>query len=87
MSSLVTRMAAMALALTGMSGEAARFQARSAFTGVGFTTREAEEIVWHPVRRRIVMLLMLLGNLGVGAVVATLMLSFITSVRTTWCNT
>ena len=35
-----------------------------------------EEIVGHPVRRQIVMLLMLLGNLGVGAVVATLMLSF-----------
>jgi hypothetical protein len=75
MSLLVTRIAAMALMLTGMSREAARFQARSAFTGVGFTTGEAEEIVRHPVRRRIVMLLMLLGNLGVGAVVATLMLS------------
>ena len=76
MSLLVTRIAAMALMLTGMSREAARFQARSAFTGVGYTTREAEEIVGHPVRRQIAMLLMLLGNLGVGAVVATLMLSF-----------
>jgi hypothetical protein len=75
MSLLVTRIASMALMLTGMSRESARFQARSAFTGVGFTTGEAEEIVKHPVRRRIVMLLMLLGNLGVGAVVATLMLS------------
>ena len=73
---LVTRIAAMALMLTGVSREAALFQARSAFSGVGFTTREAEDIVGHPVRRRIVMLLMLLGNLGVGAVVATLMLSF-----------
>ena len=76
MSLLVTRIAAMALMLTGVSREAALFQARSAFSGVGFTTREAEDIVGHPVRRRIVMLLMLLGNLGVGAVVATLMLSF-----------
>jgi hypothetical protein len=76
MSLLVTRIATMALMLTGMSREASRFQARSAFTGVGYTTREAEEIVGHPVRRRIVMLLMLLGNLGVGAVVATIMLSF-----------
>ncbi|MFC1761652.1 TrkA C-terminal domain-containing protein [Planctomycetota bacterium] len=75
MSLLVTRVAAMALTLTGMSQEVARFQARSAFTGVGFTTHEAEEVLAHPVRRRIVMLLMLLGNLGVGAVVATLMLS------------
>jgi hypothetical protein len=76
MSLLVTRIAAMALMLTGMSREAARFQSRSAFSGVGYTTREAEEIVGHPVRRQVVMLLMLLGNLGVGAVVATLMLSF-----------
>lgn len=65
----------MALMLTGMSREAARFQARSAFTGVGYTTNEAEEILAHPVRRRIIMLLMLLGNLGVATVVATLMLS------------
>jgi hypothetical protein len=58
-----------------MSRESAKFQARSAFTGVGYTTSESEGMVAHPVRRRIVMLLMLLGNLGVGAVVATLMLS------------
>jgi hypothetical protein len=88
MSLLVTRVAAMALMLTGMSREAARFQARSAFTGVGYTTGEAEDVVGHPVRRRIVMLLMLLGNLGVGAVVATLMLSFMraaeSDTRTVW---
>ena len=76
LSLLVTRVATMALMLTGMSREAARFQARSAFSGVGYTTGEAESVVGHPVRRRIVMLLMLLGNLGIGAVVATLMLSF-----------
>ena len=66
----------MALMLTGMSRDAARFQARSAFTGVGYTTAEAEDVASHPIRRQIVMILMLLGNLGVGAVVATLMLSF-----------
>lgn len=72
---LVTRVATMALMLTGMSRESARFQARSAFTGCGFTTSEAEDIVGHPVRRRIVMLLMLLGNLGIGAVVATIIVT------------
>ena len=72
---LITRIAAMALRLTGLSQETAAFQARSAFTGVGFTTTEAENIVGHPVRRRIVMLLMLLGNIGVGAVVATIVVS------------
>lgn len=85
LSLLVTRIATMALMLTGMSKEAARFQARSAFTGVGYTTDEAENIVGHPVRRRIVMLLMLLGNLGVATVVATLMLSVLqTSESQNW---
>jgi Trk K+ transport system NAD-binding subunit len=38
---LVARVGTVALTLTGMSREAARFQARSAFFGVGFTTGEA----------------------------------------------
>lgn len=77
LSLLVTRVAAMALMLTGLSREAARFQARSAFSGVGYTTTESESIVNHPVRRQIVMSLMLLGNIGVATVVATMMVSFI----------
>lgn len=35
---LVTRVATAALMLTGRSRDAARFQARSALTGVGYTT-------------------------------------------------
>ena len=79
MSLMVTRVAAMALVLTGMSREAAKFQARSAFTGVGYTTGEAEQLVNHPVRRRIIMLLMLLGNVGVATVAATVMVSFLSA--------
>lgn len=59
---LITRIATVALSFTGLSRDLARFQARSAFTGCGFTTGESELIVGHPVRRRIVMFLMLLGN-------------------------
>ncbi len=66
----------MALTLTGLSDELARFQSRSAFTGTGFTTSESEKIVNHPVRRRIVMLLMLLGNAGIITLVATLVITF-----------
>jgi hypothetical protein len=77
LSLLVTRVATMALTLTGMSTESARFQARSALTGVGFTTSEAETVVDHPVRRRIVMLLMLVGGAGIVTAIATLMLSFV----------
>src|SRR4051812_19806977 len=76
MSLLITRVATVALSLTGMSRESARFQARSALSGVGFTTSEAESVVNHPVRRRIVQMLMLLGSAGIVTAVASLMLSF-----------
>jgi hypothetical protein len=77
LSLIVTRVAAVALALTGLSREAARFQARSAFTGVGFTTSEAETVVNHPVRRKIIMVLMLLGNAGIASAMASLLLTFL----------
>lgn len=88
LSLLVTRVATVALTLTGLSQESARFQARSAFTGVGFTTAESESIVNHPVRRRIVMLLMLLGNLGIASVVATSIVSYmnITTTQYGWIS-
>ncbi|GAB5403319.1 MAG: TrkA C-terminal domain-containing protein [Aureliella sp.] len=72
---IVNRIATMALMFTGLSREAAKFQARSAFSGCGYTTSEAEGVVNHPVRRRIVMVLMLLGNIGIATVIASVMLS------------
>jgi hypothetical protein len=60
-----------------MGREVARFQARSAFTGAGFTTSEAESVVSHPVRRRIVAWLMLAGNIGIVTAMSSLMLSFV----------
>lgn len=85
LSLLVTRIAAMALMLTGLSRDSARFQARSAFTGSGFTTTESETVVNHPVRREIIMLLMLMGNIGIASVVATTVLSaIITSKAEQW---
>jgi hypothetical protein len=77
LSIVVTKVATVALAQTGLSREAARFQARSAFTGVGFTTSESERIVRHPVRRRITMFLMLLGNAGLITAVSSLILGFV----------
>ncbi len=72
---LVERVAAIALVATGLPIEVARFQARSALTGVGFTTREADSVINHPVRRRIVLWLMLLGNAGFVTIVASLVSS------------
>ncbi len=74
---IVTRVASVALEHTGLSRASARFQARSAFSGVGYTTTESEGIVSHPVRRKIVMTLMLLGNVGVVSAMAALLLSAI----------
>lgn len=74
---VTTRVAALVLERTGLSREVARFQARSAFTGVGFTTVESESIVGHPLRRRVVMMLMLLGPVGTASVMAALLLSAI----------
>lgn len=64
---LITRVATVILTATGMSRQSARFQARSAFTGAGFTTKESEDVVNHPVRRRVIAALMLLGNAGIVA--------------------
>lgn len=73
---LVTKIGSVALKLTGLSVEVAAFQARSAFSGTGFTSTETEMVVNHPVRRRIITWLMIAGNLGIAAVVATSIASF-----------
>ncbi len=73
----VMRLAAVALRITGLSDEVARFQALSAFSGTGFTTKEAETIVNYPVRRRIVSVLMVIGNLGLVSVFATVVVSLV----------
>ena len=61
------RAGSMALTLTGLSKEVAGFQARSAFLGVGYTTSESEKVTGHPVRRRIISTLMVLGYFGLGS--------------------
>ena len=73
---LVTRVATVMLTLTGLSRQSAAFQSRSAFSGVGFATNESEAVMAHPVRRRIIMALMLLGNAGIASGLASLLLSF-----------
>lgn len=45
LSMLITKIAAIALTQTGMERDRARFQARSAFTGAGFTTSESEMVM------------------------------------------
>ncbi len=76
---LVVRAGAIALMMTGLDQKRARFQALSAFTGTGFTTREAERVVNHPVRRKITSWLMVLGNAGIVTVIVTVTSSMVTS--------
>lgn len=73
---IIIRLVTVILTFTGLSWEVARFQARSAFPGTGITTDEAESVVNHPVRRRIVMLLMLVRSAGFITLITSLMFSF-----------
>lgn len=76
---LAVRLGSTALMLTGLSQETAKFQACSAFFGVGFTTLEAEQVVDDPVRRRIVMWLIIAGNIGLTSALATLIVTFMSA--------
>lgn len=73
---LVTRVATVILTATGVPRHVARFQARSALTGSGFTTSESEEVVAHPVRRRVIATLMLLGNAGIVGAASSAIIGF-----------
>ncbi len=73
----IVRIGALALEMTGMEPSRARFQALSAFSGTGFTTQEAELVVTHPARRRIVMVLMILGNAGIVTVISTFVVTML----------
>lgn len=77
LSVLATRIGALALVHTGLSKEAAKFQARSAYMGVGFTTSESELVVNDPVRRKILTILIFLGNAGIITTISSVIFSFI----------
>lgn len=72
-----TRLAAGALIATGLPPDVASFQARSAFSGAGFTTTEAENVVNHPARRQIIGTTMFVGNLGTPTLVVTVLVGFL----------
>jgi hypothetical protein len=73
---IVVRIGGFALQLTGLEPDVARFQALSAFSRAGFTTAEAERVVQHRTRRRIVTILIILGNAGIVTMIAALVASF-----------
>jgi asparagine N-glycosylation enzyme membrane subunit Stt3 len=71
---IVLWLGSIALETTGMERAKARFQALSALTGTGFTTREAESIVNHPKRRSITTWLIFIGNVGIIALIILMIL-------------
>jgi hypothetical protein len=72
----IVKIASVALNLTGLDDKRAFFQALSAFTGTGFTTRDSELVVNNDIRRKIIIFLIILGNAGFISVITTLILSF-----------
>lgn len=81
---IIVTAGSIAYELTGLDRETSRFQALSAFTGTGFTTRVSQRVVGHPVRRRITSTLIILGYGGTASVIASL----VTSVdHDSWFNT
>lgn len=72
---LIVIIGTVAFQLTGLEWETAQFQALSAFTNTGFTTRQAELVVRHPVRRKITMFLVATGYAASASVIATLVTS------------
>lgn len=61
----------------GLSPKSARFEARSALTGAGYTTTQSEQVALHPAARRVASTLMLAGYLGPATVLALLGVSFV----------
>lgn len=79
LSLLIVRIGSIALMMTGLSRDAAAFQALSAFSGAGFTTGESELAVETPERRKIIALLIRAGSAGAVTVISSLILSFVGS--------
>lgn len=73
---LIIKVGAISLRMTGIDKESAIFQALSAYTGTGFTTFEAEEVVNYTDRRKVIKILMLLGNVGIVSIIAMVIVSF-----------
>ncbi len=76
LSLLIVRIGTIALTMTGLSEEVARFQSLSAFSGAGYTTDEAETVVSSTERRLVISWLIRAGSVGAVSAVSTTILSF-----------
>ena len=69
--STIVRIAGVVLEHSGVPRQISRFQAVSALTGAGFTTSESELLLQTPERRKVVIALMITGSIGLGSLIAT----------------
>lgn len=67
----IVRVAGLVLEHSGIPRHVARLQAVSALTGAGFTTAESELLLQTPERRHVLMALMVTGSIGLGSLIAT----------------
>lgn len=84
LSFFVVRLGTIALVMTGLSEEVARFQSLSAFSGAGYTTSESENVVKETARRRVIMFLIRAGSVGAVSTIATAVLTFIAPAEQGW---
>jgi hypothetical protein len=69
---LVIEIAVVLLRSTGLQRQISRFQVISMMTGTGFTTKESELILRHPVRRKISMFLILFGAFSLAVTISSI---------------
>ncbi|MEK0315126.1 TrkA C-terminal domain-containing protein [Cohnella sp. 56] len=67
---LVIEISAILMRSTGLDHAIARFQVISLLTSTGFTTKESELILGHPVRRRIGIFLILFGAFSLAVIIS-----------------
>ncbi len=69
---LVVEIAIALLITTGLEPQIARFQVVSMMTSTGFTTKESELILRHPIRRKIAVFLILFGAFSLAVVISSI---------------
>ena len=73
---IIVEIMTVALKGTGMSMEKARFQVISIVTTIGFSTRESELIVQHPIRRKIAAGLMIISYMMTATLISLVLTMF-----------
>jgi hypothetical protein len=69
---IVVEISSSLLIISGLDKKIARFQAISMLTATGFTTKESELILRHPIRRNIGMFLILFGVFSLAVLISSI---------------